>query len=55
MTKKIIKALMGAGFLLAAGLTLLPICYIVTRAGAEDIYRVLLEELWFYPKFWYSF
>lgn len=55
MTKKMIKALMGVGFLLAAGFTLLPICYIATKAGAEDIYRVLLEELWFYPKFWYSF
>ncbi len=55
MTKKLTRALGGVGFLLAAGFALIPICYIVTRVGAEDIYRVLLEELWFYPKFWYSF
>lgn len=55
MIKKLTKALRCALFLLAAGFTLLPICYIVTRVRGKDIYRVLLEELWFYPKFWYSF
>lgn len=55
MIKKLAEIFMGAAFLLSAAVTLLPICYIVTRVGTEDIYRVLLEEFWFYPKFWYSF
>lgn len=54
MTGKLKKVFAGIGFLLAAGFTLLPICYIIAKTGAEEIYRVLLAELWFYPKFWYS-
>lgn len=54
MKKNGLKFLHALLFLLSAGVTLLPICYIVTRVNAGDYYRILLEELWFYPKFWYS-
>ena len=33
---------------------LLPVVLTVTRASVTDFFTVLVEEFWFYPKFWFS-
>lgn len=40
-------------FLLIACL-LLPVVITVTKAAPADYFTVLVEEFWFYPKFWFS-
>lgn len=40
-------------FLLLACL-LLPVVITVTKAAPADYFTVLVEEFWFYPKFWFS-
>lgn len=55
MIKRLTKLIAGMAFLLAAGAVLLPVFYILKGVRSQDIYRVLLAEFWFYPKFWYSF
>lgn len=35
-------------------LLLLPVCITITKAKPEHFFTVLVEEFWFYPKFWFS-
>lgn len=34
---------------------LIPLVLTVTQASLKDFFVVLVEEFWFYPKFWFSF
>lgn len=54
MLKQVGKALI---FLFQIGIAfclLLPVVLTVTKATVTDFFAVLVEEFWFYPKFWFS-
>lgn len=54
MTKLFGKVLIHMFQLLIAVCLLLPVALTITKATYADFFSVLVEEFWFYPKFWFS-
>ena len=40
--------------IVAAGCILLPVILMFTKASPQDFFTLLIEDFWFYPKFWFS-
>ena len=54
MTRQLGKILIGMLQTIISVCLLLPVMLTVTKAKTSDFFTVLVEEFWFYPKFWFS-